>query len=501
MFAPRIKRYIQLVAGLFCAAALSALPQSVWAATLTFSPSSGSFPVGKEFTVKLTVDPGSDKINAADGTIAFDSSVVSVTSVTKEGSIFSLWTADPTFSNSDGTVTFSGGTPTPKSSSGTVIVLTLKGKKVGTAAISLSKGSVLAADGKGTDVYSAGNPASLTITAAVVEAPPPADTTDAGVSDLAGGVLPLPAVITSTTHPKPENWYATSTATFTWKPPPDVLAVRTLLADSPTTTTPLQLQKGIINAQTLQEVADGTRYFLVQYKNDSGWGPPGNLKINIDTVPPNDFDIAIATPASKTDVPKFAFKADDALSGIDRYEILFGTSTVATAHLKDMTDGTYPIPPQGGGVTQVTIKAYDKAGNFREVKRMLTLPFVAKPAAKEDAPAPTAQGGTPLWVYILLVVLALTTGALFAINRQAKKVAEVEKSRILNRVLEIREKNDRIFTAMREEFEQMVQDFDEKPQLTPQERDLLEGIREVLDISEGLVDTMIEELKKDVRGK
>jgi hypothetical protein len=65
----------------------------------------------------------------------------------------------------------------------------------------------------------------------------------------------------------------------------------------------------------------------------------------------------------------------------------------------------------------------------------------------------------------------------------------------------VREKNDRIFTAMREEFEQMVQDFDEKPQLTPQERDLLEGIKEVLEISEGLLDSSLEELKKEVRGK
>jgi hypothetical protein len=35
--------------------------------------------------------------------------------------------------------------------------------------------------------------------------------------------------------------------------------------------------------------------------------------------------------------------------------------------------------------------------------------------------------------------------------------------------------------------------------LTPAERQLLEGIKEVLDVSEGLVDTDIEEIKKMVR--
>jgi hypothetical protein len=54
---------------------------------------------------------------------------------------------------------------------------------------------------------------------------------------------------------------------------------------------------------------------------------------------------------------------------------------------------------------------------------------------------------------------------------------------------------------MREEFEQLIQDFDIKPQLTPEERDLLESIKEVLDISEELVDTGIEDLKKQLRNQ
>jgi len=93
-------------------AMLSMAPFAVSAAELQFTPATGSFPADTEFSVKITVDPGTDKVNAADGTITFDKNLLQVTGLSKDGSAFSLWTAEPAFSNSAGTVTFSGGTPT-----------------------------------------------------------------------------------------------------------------------------------------------------------------------------------------------------------------------------------------------------------------------------------------------------------------------------------------------------------------------------------------------------
>jgi 2-hydroxy-3-keto-5-methylthiopentenyl-1-phosphate phosphatase len=71
---------------------------------------------------------------------------------------------------------------------------------------------------------------------------------------------------------------------------------------------------------------------------------------------------------------------------------------------------------------------------------------------------------------------------------------------VLQEVAFVRDKNDKIFSAMREEFEQMVQDLDEKPQLTPTERELLERIKEVIEVSEEIVDTGMDNLKKTIRG-
>ena len=114
------------------------------AASLSVSPNTGVYSSGQTFTVKLNVNTSGAPINAADGTLTFNPNEISVVSVSK-GSIFNLWTADPTFSNSAGTVTFSGGSPTGYTgSAGTVISITFKSQNAGAPKISFSKGSVLA---------------------------------------------------------------------------------------------------------------------------------------------------------------------------------------------------------------------------------------------------------------------------------------------------------------------------------------------------------------------
>jgi hypothetical protein len=471
------------------------MPVSAHAATITFNPASGAQTVGKTFTVKVLVDPGTESINASDGTVAFDAALLQVTNVSKDGSAFSLWTADPKFSNTDGIVEWSGGTPSAVSGKGTIVSITFKPKKAGTAAVSISKASVLAADGKGTDVFAKSDGASYTIAEAAAE-PPPADTTDDSAPADIGGSLPIAPVISSPTHPKQDGWYATSTVVLNWKPTADVTASKILFTQN-ASDTPTQTLKLASTTQIYSNVVDGTWYFHIQYKNDSGWGPVTHFAVNIDTVPPSEFDIALASPSGSDDPPKLSFKADDTGSGMNRYEVEFGTTTMGSVKAKDMSDGTWIIPPQKGGDIAVTVKAYDNAGNIRTATRTLTLPAVAKPEG-EDA-APKQQSNWP--EHILVVILSLAFGGLFAWYYKGGKDSESERARLLQRVIEIREKNDRVFTAMREEFEQMVQDFDAKPQLTPEERNLLEGIKEVLDISENLMDSSLEELKREVRGK
>ena len=482
---------------------LFTIPHVSYAAELSLSPASGSFDVGKEFSVKALVKPGTDSINAADGSLSFDKDLLSISSFSKDGSAFSLWTAEPSFSNSAGTFSFSGGTPTAFSTSGTVLTIKFKAKKSGTAQVSFTKGSILAADGKGTDVYTKGGNASFTLSDSGSADAVPADTSSASADTASGsdgGPPPLAPTIDSPTYPRADNWYATSTAMFTWKLQQDVIGVRTLWSDKDDAT-PSKIQKPDATSTVVTGIKDGTSYFYVQYKNDSGWGEIGKRKVLVDTAPPSAFEVSLVD-APAGGVAKLAFKTDDALSGMDRYEIVLGTSVVASVSAKDVTDGSYPVPPQDGGPQTVSIRAYDMAGNMREAKSDLTLPKVAAPTKKSatDAAAVPPQ---PFWTMdrILMIFFAFVIGGLISWIYYSRKTIEENHLRILKRVSELADKNDRIFSAMREEFEQMIHELDDKPQLTPAERKFIEDMKEVLDVSEELVDTGIGELKKEIRGQ
>lgn len=483
--------------GLLFAVAFFALPFFSHAAELSFSPASGSHAVNAEFSVKVSLAPGGESVNAADGTVAFDRDLLSVSSISKDGSAFSLWTAEPAFSNSAGTVTFSGGTPTAFSNSATVITINFKGKKAGSAKLSFSKGSILAADGKGTDVYAKGGEATFTITeAAAAPEPEPEAEAPAAAGDENTGPPAAPA-ITSKTHQKPENWYGTSTAEFSWKPGGDITNVRTILSDKEDAV-PTEEQDVAVISRTIPDIKDGVWYFFLQFKNDSGWGQVGKMKIQIDSVPPPEFEVSLQ--AGEGEVPRLVFKVEDELSGIDRYEVVIGGAVLATVKAEEVTDGTYPVPPQGGGPQVVQIKAYDKAGNMREAKKDLDLPKVNKPnprAAEEEQESP------PFFTLdrIFTILFAILTGALGTMNFYTRKGVQEERLQILKRLSEVADKNDKVFSAMREEFEEMIDHLDEKPQLTPQEREFLEKVKEVLDISEELVDTGMEDVKKTVRGQ
>ncbi len=116
----------------------------------------------------ISVHSGGSPINAAEATLNFSHDLLAVTSLSKSGSIFSLWTVEPAFSG--GSITFGGGAPSSFSgSSGKLLTVNFKAKKQGEARVIFSGGRILAADGKGTDIFSGSSDASYKITAA---APP-----------------------------------------------------------------------------------------------------------------------------------------------------------------------------------------------------------------------------------------------------------------------------------------------------------------------------------------
>lgn len=149
------------------------------AAMLSIVPSNGSHAVGGNFSVTVTAGSTDQALNAIDGTISFPTDTLAVTSLTKDGSILNLWVEEPTFSNSSGKVSFSGVAVNPgyTGANGKVLKINFKVKKAGSAAVIFSAGSILANDGKGTNILAGFNNGKFTLGGVAKVEPTPSPTT------------------------------------------------------------------------------------------------------------------------------------------------------------------------------------------------------------------------------------------------------------------------------------------------------------------------------------
>jgi hypothetical protein len=150
--------------------------------TINFSPESGLYMLGDTVRVKVVIS--SDvSVNAVSAKINFPTDLLSLSSISKSGSIVSLWAQDPTFSNSDGTASLDGVILNGYTGNGGVAAtLVFKAKSIGTANLSFTTASVYANDGSGTDVASGKDTATLTIIANKnIVSPPPLTKNDTNI--------------------------------------------------------------------------------------------------------------------------------------------------------------------------------------------------------------------------------------------------------------------------------------------------------------------------------
>ena len=125
-------------------------------ASFYLSPAKGNYSVGQSFSTIVLIDTGGSTINAGEAEIFFPPNKLQVLNISKSGSIFSLWIQEPSFSNSQGTISFGGGLPSPgyKGSSGKVITVSFRTISKGEARVDFRKERIIANDPKGTDVFS-----------------------------------------------------------------------------------------------------------------------------------------------------------------------------------------------------------------------------------------------------------------------------------------------------------------------------------------------------------
>ncbi|MBP6881044.1 MAG: hypothetical protein KBC35_00235 [Candidatus Pacebacteria bacterium] len=347
-------RYLVFV--VLCEMAYFVSATNAHAASLGLSPSTGVYTSNSTFTARVVVNTDGKSVNAAEGSLSFNPKELSVVSVNRNSSIFNLWVTEPTFSNSAGTISFSGGLPSGYvGSAGTIMNVTFRAAGAGTARVNFKNGSVLANDGKGTNILTAMNGGSYTIQAQAAT-PEPEE-----IEYVAPANTPAAPQITSSTHEDPSKWYQSKEAVLSWSLPSGVTAVRTLL-DEAVTTIPTKVYDEPIKTITLSDLPEGVSYFHIQFKNADGWGKVTHYRLAIDSEKPSAIDISLADSDLANPEQKLQVKVTDATSKVDTFKV-----KVDAAEPFEFSDesasGTISLPKLEPGYHTVIIEAFDEAGN------------------------------------------------------------------------------------------------------------------------------------------
>jgi len=169
-------------------------------------------------------------MNAASGEVSFPADKLQVASISKSGSIMNLWVAEPSYSNSLGTVNFEGVVLNPgyTGSQGKLITINFRVKSAGEANLNFTSASVLANDGLGTKILSGTSGANFTLGEGKPLPPPTEPVAPSG--------KPSAPKVTSPTHPDETKWYNVQNARFTWGVPTGVSKARVLVDSEPYST-------------------------------------------------------------------------------------------------------------------------------------------------------------------------------------------------------------------------------------------------------------------------
>lgn len=499
-----VKKYLY-IAALFTASVLLFLLTAAYAlaGSLSLSPASGSYSVGQTFTVTIQADPAGQTINSSESTVTFDPDVLSVTNVSKTGSAFTLWTTEPVFSNTAGTIDYGGGHTAAISSRSTILTITFRAKAAGSGSVAFTNASLLAADGRGTDVLDGSPGATYTVTAATTPEPTPEpeapatpepDEGEDGSAAIAFGDPPRAPEVGSQAFLDPDIWYSSFDGVFTWEIPFDVSAVAVEIATStdndPSEVFDPPIEEFVVNSDN---VSDGIQYLSIQFENQVGWGAVTNQVIKIDTTPPELFDINVQAGTSQSSFPLLVFEAQDATSGIDYYEMIIADKepievTPGEAKLgyllTDLEDGTYTV----------TVTAFDMAGNetVSSVPVLITAGWMPPLEEEEKVPWWMFFTGTNL---VIIILLLIAIGEFVYIVYERKQYTKKEE-KLRKETREIQDQMEKIFSALRDEIYDQINTITKRPRLSAKEKEAVEGLNQALEVSETLIEKEINDVKK-----
>ena len=499
-----------LIMAIMLFAATFFLPTAASASTISISPASGSYQSGQTFTTNIRVQPQGNDVNAVEASMSFDRNVLEVVNLSRDGSVFSLWTTEPTFSNSAGTITFGGGSPTPFTSASTILTATFRVIGAGSGEVRFDNVSILVADGMGTDVFAGATSGTYTSTAATTPPPPPPPPpetptpTPAPTPDgeaLTFGDPPRTPEIGSQTFLDPNEWYRAKTGIFTWSLPFDVSAVAIALSTT-SEMVPYEDFENVFDPPieefqiTEEMIGDGVWYLHVAYENQVGWGSILHRKIQIDATPPEPFEVNVRQGSTPSSFPSLQFSAEDETSGIAYYELVINNRepVVITPDeaaigflLGNLIDGTYTA----------YVTAYDRAGNTREASAPVIITAGWEPPSADDEESSfwSFLTAANILIFFLFVIIILLGVYIWYVQKLAKQREE----KLRRETREIQDQMEKIFSALRDEIYDQINTITKRKRLSASEREAIASLNQALEVSETLIEKEINDVKSILR--
>jgi hypothetical protein len=346
--------YIFLLALLFTSLSFLVIsPTQAQAASVYFSPSSGQFKIGDSVTVNLYIDSAKDTIDALSGAVSFTQDTLQVASLSRSGSILNLWTQEPTFSNTNGTINFKG-TALKRGfngSGGKVLAITFKVIQSGPANLTYTFGSVLANGDQDTSPLSLGGRAQFTIVVSDTEKYNEKNEEVETDSD-----FPTVSRIISGTHPDQNKWYTNNSPELSWSLPKGVLEVRADVGES-IINKPTVSYIPPISEKKIDNLKDGRHCFSLILRKTISWGNVTHYCFNIDTAPPKHFIIGYRGNG-------VSFRTVDDLSGLSHYRINVDGQDIYGNLIPEAEENFFDTQFLEPGTHTISITAVDKAGNI-----------------------------------------------------------------------------------------------------------------------------------------
>ena len=333
---------------------------TVQAATISLSPSAGTFETDSTFDVSVFLNTEGETVNAIEISLSFPADKLQLVSPSAGQSIIGIWTAPPNFDNQNGRISLKGGIPGGiNADKGLITKFTFRAKSVGASTIRfLDNSRVLLHDGKGTDVLR---------------------NTVNGVYFL---ILPPPAgpIVSSVTHPDPSAWYTNPNIALRWTAESGSADGYSYLFNQESFDRPDEISEGDKESVIYQNTGDGLYYFHIKTLKDGQWGGTTHFIVQVDNNPPAEFPVEII-PSERTTrrQPIVQFATTDPYSGLDHYELKIVPLQsqveveAASQPLFIEVQSPYVLPELSVGTYDIIVRAYDKAGSYRESTKHLVI--------------------------------------------------------------------------------------------------------------------------------